>query len=68
MENTNIPITADFIESAIKVNYIFNNLLLTSKLQVIKASSKSNMAIMWMNIWDIQSRYKAKSWLTNALI
>jgi len=32
MENTNILITPDFVESIIKVNHIFNNLLLTSKL------------------------------------
>ena len=32
MENTNIPITVDFIESVIKANHIFDNLLLASKL------------------------------------
>jgi len=32
MENTNVLITSDFVESIIKVNHIFNNLLLTSKL------------------------------------
>ena len=31
IENTSIPITLDFIESIMKTDYIFNNLLLTSK-------------------------------------
>ena len=32
MENTNISIISDFVESIIKANYIFNDLLLISKL------------------------------------
>ena len=31
IKNTNIPITLDFVEYIIKVNHIFNNLLLTLK-------------------------------------
>ena len=46
MENTNVSITSDFVEFIIKVNHIFNNLLLTLKLQVIKALPKSDMAIV----------------------
>ena len=61
MENTNIPIMLDFIESIIKSNYIFNNLLLMSKHEVIKTLPKSDMAIVWMNIWNAQSGQNAKS-------
>ena len=50
MENTNIPIMSDFIESIIKSNHIFNNLSLVSKPQVIKASSKSDIAIIQVGI------------------
>ena len=32
MKNTNIPIITDFIKTIIKTNYIFNNLILISKL------------------------------------
>jgi len=46
LENTNVSITSDFVEFIIKVNHIFNNLLLTLKLQVIKALPKSDMAIV----------------------
>jgi len=48
LENTNISITSDFVESIIK--YIFNNLLLTSKPWVIKALHKSDMAVVWVDI------------------
>ena len=43
IKNTNVPIMPDYIEEIIKSNHIFNNLLLASKLQVIKALSKSDM-------------------------
>jgi len=33
---------------------------LAAKLQVIKASSKSDIAIAWIDIWDIQNSSKAK--------
>jgi len=50
IENTNIPILLYFVESVIKSNHIFNNLLLASKLQVIKVSPKSDIAIVWVDI------------------
>ena len=50
IENSNITISSDFVEIIIKSNHVFNNLLLALKLQVIKALSKSNMAIVWINI------------------
>jgi len=61
IENSNISISSDFVESVIKSNHIFNNLSLASKLQVIKALPKSNIAIVWIDIWDAQSGYKAKN-------
>ena len=38
IENSNVPISLDFVKMIIKSNHVFNNLSLTSKLQVIKAS------------------------------
>jgi len=49
------------IENIIKQNQIFNNVVLTSKLQIIKVSPKSDMSIIWIDIWDIKSGSKAKS-------
>ena len=58
MENTNISIISDFVEFIIKAN--FNNMFLTSKSQFIKILPKSDIAIVWLDIWDAQSGYKAK--------
>ena len=55
IEDTELSITPDIIESIIKSTYIFNNIvfdLLSSSYQGI---SKSNMAIIWINIWDSQN-------------
>ena len=46
MDDTNILINSEFIELVIKSNYIFNDLLLTSKPRVVKASSKSDKAVI----------------------
>ena len=48
------------VKNIIKQNQIFNNIVLTSKPWVIKVSPKSDMSIVWIDIWDIQSRSKAK--------
>ena len=48
------------VKTVIKQNQIFNNITLTSKPRVIKASPKSDMTIIWINIWDTQSEVKAK--------
>ena len=46
VKDTNLPITLDIIESVIKSTYILNDIFLTSYPQVIKASPKSNMAVI----------------------
>ena len=61
MENTNIHIMSNFIKSIIKSNYIFNNLLLVSKPQVIEILSESDIAIIWVDIQNTQSVQKAKN-------
>ena len=48
----NIHISSDNIENILKSNYLFNNIILTSKPYIIKVSLKSDMAIIWINIWD----------------
>jgi len=48
------------VETIIKQNHIFNNITLASKSRVIEVSPKSDMAIVWINIWDTQSGAKAK--------
>ena len=60
IKDTNVPITSDVAKRIIKSTYIFNNVILTSKPRVIKVSPKSDMVVIWINIWDSQSRAKAK--------
>ena len=60
IEDTNIFITSDIIEKILQSTHIFNNVTLISKLHVIKASPKLDMAVIWINIWDAQSGSKTK--------
>ena len=60
IENTNTPLFTDVVKTIIKNNYIFNNIIITSRLKIIKLLPKSDMAIIWLDIWDLQSGSKAK--------
>ena len=60
LKNTHTPLTTDMVETIIKNNYIFNNIAIVLRLRAIKIFLKSNMAIIWLNIWDVQSGSKAK--------
>jgi len=51
-KKTNSCIASDEIEDILKNNHIFNNIILASKPRVIKVSPKSDMAIIWIDIWD----------------
>jgi len=60
-DSSNKRFTPNDVKDIIKQNQIFNNIVLVSKPQVIKALPKSDMLIIWIDIWDIQSGSKAKS-------
>ena len=60
LKDANLPITADMVEKIIKYNQIFNNIVLVSRLKVIKILLKSDMFIIWFDIWDVQSGSRAK--------
>ena len=60
MEDTNISINLSVIESITQFTHIFNNIYLVSKPHIIKVSSKSDMAIIWIDIWNAQSGTKVK--------
>ena len=47
--------TPDIIEGVLKDSYLFKDAILASKLCVIKASPKSDKAVVWVDIWDSQS-------------
>ena len=52
--NQNV-ISPDFIEGVLKETHLFKGVMLASKPPIIKASPKSNMAVVWVDIWDSQS-------------
>ena len=49
-EKMNNQISLDDIENILKNNHLFNNIVLISKPHIIKVSSKSDMAIIWIDI------------------
>ena len=58
--NSQERLTLNDIEMILKQNHIFDNISLASKPRVIKVSPKSNMAIVWIDIWDVQSSNNVK--------
>jgi len=50
IEDTNVPINSDVVKKIIKSTHIFNDVVLAFKLRVIKASPKSDMVIIWVDI------------------
>ena len=53
-------LNASDIKTILKQNQIFDNIKLASRPRVIKVSPKSDMSIVWINIWDYQSGSKAR--------
>ena len=60
VNKSNMCISSENIEHLLKNNYIFNDIILASRLRVIKVSPKSDMAIVWINIWDTQNSNNTK--------
>ena len=50
VKDTNLSITVDIVKRVIQTTYIFNDVVLTSCLYTIKASPKSDMAVIWVDI------------------
>ena len=58
--NSQEKLTSNNIEMILKQSHIFDNISLASKPRVIKVSPKSDMSIVWLDIWDAQSGVNAK--------
>jgi len=58
--NSQDKLTSNDIEMILKQNHIFDNISLISKPRVIKVLPKSDMSIVWIDIWDVQSGSNAK--------
>ena len=61
VEQSNTHLSSNDVEKILKSNHIFNNIVLASKPRIIKISPKSDMSIVWINIWDMQNSSKAKT-------
>ena len=60
IENTNTPIDVGAVKNIIKSTHIFNNIKVAFKPHVCKISSKLDIVIVWVNIWDLQNGSLAK--------
>ena len=58
--NSQEKLTSADIKTILWQNHIFNNVSLVSKPRIIKVSLNSDMTIVWIDIWDVQSRHNAK--------
>ena len=56
----NSHISSDEVKNILKSNHLFNNIVLASKPYIIKVSPKSDMSIIWIDIWNTQSESNAK--------
>ena len=59
-DNSQEWLMSNDIEMILKQNQIFDNIFLASRPRVIKVSPKSDMLIVWIDVWDIQSGSNAK--------
>ena len=50
VKDTNLPISPDIVKSIIKLTHMFNNIVLIFHLYIIKASPKSDIVVIWVNI------------------
>ena len=60
IDKSNTCISSEDIEHILKNNHMFNDIVLASKPRIIKVSPKSDMAIVWIDIWDTQNGNNAK--------
>lgn len=52
IKDTNLSIIPNIIERIIQTTHIFNDTILVSHPKIIKASSKLDMVVIWVDIWD----------------
>ena len=60
INKSNTCVTSKNIKCILKNNHIFNDIILASKPCIIKVSPKSDMAIVWIDIWNNQNGNNTK--------
>jgi len=66
IQPSGLTLTSEDITNYLKNSNLFGNITLVIYPRVIKASPKSDMAIIWIDIWDTQSGSKAKSLINHS--
>ena len=61
LQSSGLAITNEDIANYLKNSELFEGITLAAKPRVIKVSLKSDMAIIWIDIWDSQNGSKAKT-------
>ena len=54
-------ISPNYIKGVLKEMHLFKDIVLASKPYIIKVSPKSDMAVVWVDIWNSQSGSSAKN-------
>ena len=54
-------ISSDIIKGILKKLYLFKDIILVLKLCIIKVSPKSDIVVIWVDIWDFQSGFITKN-------
>ena len=54
-------LTPEVVKGVLKDSHLFENVVLASKPRVIKVSPKSDMAVVWVDLWNSQSGSLAKN-------
>ena len=60
VDKSNTHITTKNIEHILKNTHIFNKIVLASRLRIIKVLPKSDIAIVWIDIWNNQNGNNTK--------
>jgi len=55
------PVKTTTVENILTNTHLFDNVTLSSRPRIIRASRNSDMAVIWVNIWDSQNGTKAKT-------
>ena len=52
IKDTNTSVSSEIVKYILQSTHIFNDVVLTSKPRVIKASPKLDIVVIWIDIWD----------------
>ena len=63
---SSLSITPAQVEIALSNSPLFEGVTLTSMSYIIKASSSSDMSVIWINIWDSQKGSKGKTLINHS--